>query len=281
MSAKLADSELSSFNASPAGKIVELSSPLMEVLRRAMEISARSDGAFDVTCRPVLQLWKQAGKAGRLPDETALRDALQRVGYTKIKLRETGAEKQTEGVSVDLGGIAKGYGIDRALEAIRDSGCEGGLVDVGGDIRCFGRSRSGRKWRIGIRNPFDPRSEKMLAVAALDDGAVCTSGNYFRFTEIDGRRYSHIVDPRTGRPVDAAPSVTVVAPTAITADAWATALSVLGADGLARLEKEEGVEAMMIVGGAENAEVRMTPGMEKLLVEPPTLPAEGNRSADE
>ena len=145
-------------------------------------------------------------------------------------------------------------------------------MEVGGDIRCFGRSDSGGKWRIGIRNPFDPHSSKMLAVLAIEEGAVCTSGNYFRFTEIDGRRYSHIVDPRTGQPVDAAPSVTVVGPTATAADGWATALSVLGPEGLSLLPKRAHVEAMMIIGDRNDWQVRMTPGFAGLLIEKPRPP---------
>ncbi|MCK4602007.1 MAG: FAD:protein FMN transferase, partial [Phycisphaerae bacterium] len=184
-----------------------------------------------------------------------------------ITITEDGVIKTTDTASLDLGGVAKGYGIDRAVEAMIQAGCRGGLIDVGGDIRCFGRSA----WTVAVRDPFG-RTEP-VAVLRLRGGAVCTSGNYERYYEIAGRRYSHIIDPRTGRPVDFAPSVTVVAPAAMTADAWATALSVLGVDGLALLGEDSGIEAMIVVGTPDSFEVYGTKGFEDLTV-PGSLKAE-------
>ncbi len=118
---------------------------------------------------------------------------------------------------------------------------------------------------MGIRDPFQPNRDVMFATLGLRDGAVCTSGNYFRYVEIAGRRYSHIVDPRTGLPADAAPSVTVVAPTATVADAWATALSVLGVEGIELAGREAQIEAMIVTGTAGEYKLTMTEGFDRLL----------------
>jgi len=165
---------------------------------------------------------------------------------------------------IDLGGIAKGYGIDQAVQALKDDGVSGGLVNVGGDIRCFGRPPKGDLWEIKIKDPF--KKEGIFAKLGIKSGAVCTSGNYFRFVEIGDKRFSHIIDPRTGIPAEAAASVTVMAPTAITADAWATALSVLGPSGLEIIPENKSIEAMIITGTPDNPEVHMTEGFEKLLI---------------
>ena len=276
MSTWLADSELSRFNAAGGGREMALSPETMEVLRAARRLAGETHGAFDVTVRPIIDLWKQAGKNRRVPTDAALAAARKASTWWQIELRSGGAVKHAATASVDLGGIAKGYAIDRAAEAMAKAGVRGGLVDVGGDIRCFGRRADGGKWRVGIRDPFDPHAPDLFAVVGIRAGAACTSGNYFRFTEIAGRRYSHIYDPRTGRPADAAPSVTVVAPTAMTADAWATALSVLGPDGLQYLPPDGGIEAMLVIVGPDDWRVHFTDGFRALLLEgPPPAPKKG------
>ncbi len=244
MSTYLADSELSAFNAAAAGEQIALSAETLEVLQAARQLSADTDGAFDVTCRGVIELWKQAAKANKLPTTDQLAAARASASWNDIFLGENSATKSLASAGVDLGGIAKGYGIDLAIEAMQSAGVTWALADVGGDIRCIGLRADGKPWRVGIRNPIQPGLVGVLEVTNL---AVCTSGNYERFSEIGGVRYSHIVDPRTGWPAEAAPSVTVIAPTALIADAWATALSVLGSAGLEKLPQDQGVEAMIIM----------------------------------
>lgn len=273
MSTYLLDSELARLNAADAGKMISLSPQTLEVLRAARELADQTRGAFDATCRPVIELWKRAGRQNRLPEAEALAEARQASTWDQIELRGSGAVKRRASASVDLGGIAKGYGIDRAVAALRSAGCAGGLVDVGGDIRCFGKRPGGGYWTIGVRNPFRPEQTELVATLRIPAGAVCTSGNYFRFVEIGGSRYSHIIDPRTGKPADAAPSVTVVAPTATTADAWATALSVLGTDGLKLLPTGAGIEAMLIVGTPDRWRIHMTKGFRSLLAGEVKAPA--------
>jgi len=176
-------------------------------------------------------------------------------GWQHIELREDGAVRLTDDVSVDLGGIAKGYGIDRAVDAMQRAGCRAGVVEVGGDVRFFGLKPDGGRWTFRVRDPFGPG---VLDTYEMEAGAVCTSGNYERGSTIVGKRRSHIIDPRTGWPAEAAPSVTVLAATAMIADGWATALSVLGPPGLECLP--DGVEAMLIVPAPDDYEVITTDG---------------------
>lgn len=260
MSTRLAHSELAIFNRAPVGEPTELAPELIALLRTSRQLAEDSDGAFDVTVGPLIELWKRAGQAKQLPTDTQIAAAMAQCGWAHIELREGEAVRLADNAAVDLGGIAKGYGIDQAVEAMRRAGCSAGVVDVGGDVRFFGRKPNGRPWTFRVRNPFGPG---FIGTFEMDAGSVCTSGNYQRFSIIDGRRYSHIIDPRTGRPTEAAPSVTVTAPTAAVADGWATALSVLGPDGLKYLP--DGAEAMIVIGTPDDHEIITTPGFPRRL----------------
>ena len=269
MSPFLAASPLSRFNAAPAGEAVPLPAELAGLLERARTFTERSDGAFDVTVGPIVQLWKRAGKAGRVPRESELAEARARVGMENLTVSDGEAVKKIDGLELDLGAIAKGYGVDKAAEAMRrTAGVRGGLVNVGGEVRSFGAKGDGAAWRIGVRHPF---RQGLYGVMVLGESAVATSGDYERFVEIGGVRYSHIVDPRTAQPVRQTHSVTVVSrggdgrqPSCTDADAWATALSVMGAAGLGRLDGT-GIEALVISGTPEKPEIQMTPGFATLL----------------
>jgi thiamine biosynthesis lipoprotein len=268
MSTYIRLSELSQLNDAPAGKAMPLSPDTMAVLRLSRQFNQQTGGAFDVTCLPLFGLWSEAGRANRLPTDTMLSAAKAKCGWDKWKLLDAGAVKSVDGAGLGLGGVAKGWAIDRAAEAIVAAGCPGGLVEVGGDIRCFGRPAHKGKWVVAVQNPFSRDTGEFFGTLALDDAGVCTSGNYQRFSVINGRHYSHIVDPRTGQPVDFAPSVTVVAPTAAIADGWATALSVLGPDGFKLLDANSGIEAMIVVGHPKDYRIHQTPGFAKLLDKP-------------
>jgi len=273
MSTYIRLSELSVLNAAEAGRTVPLSALTMDVLRLAKRLHGRTGGAFDATCLPVFELWGRAGKAKRLPTDAELAAARAACGWEQFDLLGGGVRKSAGKAAVGLGGLAKGFAIDRAAEAMLRTGCAGGLVDVGGDIRCFGRSPRGGRWRVAIRSPFSPGGGEFLGTLELTDRAVCTSGNYERYSLIDGKRYSHIIDPRTARPVDFAPSVTVVAPTAAVADGWATALSVLGEAGLERIDPNSGIEALIVIGSPDDCRLAQTPGFSKLLGGPMSMPA--------
>jgi thiamine biosynthesis lipoprotein len=139
------------------------------------------------------------------------------------------------------------------------------MVEIGGDVRVFGSKPDGSPWRVGVQNPFHPDEGPWLRRLALRDAAICTSGNYRRFSMVQGRRISHILDPRTGQPVSATASVTVVAPTATQADAWATALSVLGPEGLSLIPDHDKIEAMIVTGTAQEHTVHTTDGFDALV----------------
>ena len=269
MSDYVADSEIGCLNKLAAGESLTVSPETFLCLQQAIDISERSGGAFDPTCRPLIALWKQAGKQGQLPNEAELATVQQRIGWGKLRLdAETHAVTLlAENMQVDLGGIAKGYALDLAAEAMRKSGASGGLVDVGGDIVAFGKREDGTPWRIGVRHPFQ---NGLFTKLELADAAVATSGVQQRFYEIAGRRYSHIIDPRSGRPAEQAPSVTVIAADGLTADAWATVLSVLTiAEGrvLLRSPNAPAIEVMWIAGTADSAVIDKTSGFDHYLVE--------------
>jgi len=263
MSAWLTDSEISRFNAAETGEEVPLSPETLAVLRTAREASTQTGGAFDVTCGPVIELWKQAAQRGIAPTEAKLTAARAASNWDFIELKDTCAIKRNAAACVDLGGIAKGYAIDQAAEALRRAGIAGGLIDVGGDLACFGHQADGQSWSVDVRDPFGPGR---LARIRVRNAAVATSGNYARYAEIADKRYSHIVDPRTGQPAETTQSVTVVALTATTADIWATALSVLGSEGLNELP--EGIEVLMVAGVEDDYQILCTSEFHELIEKP-------------
>jgi thiamine biosynthesis lipoprotein len=266
MSVHLEATEISLLNQAPVGEVVELSPATLEVLRRARDFAAASDGAFDVTVAPLLNAWARAGREKRMPTEAELQAARQAVGWEHFELTESGARRLRADAKIDLGGIAKKHGIDEAMRAMRGRNIDGALVNVGGDIRVWGAPPTRReKWRISVRDPFNQAAT--MATVEIEAGSVCTSGNYERYVMIEGRRRSHIVDPRTGEPADMVPSVTVVGPTALEAGLWATALSVLGADGLELMKAENPeLEAMIVTGSDDDFTLVVTAGLRRYLM---------------
>lgn len=264
MSTWIEESEVSRLNAAPADQPVALSADSLEVLQVARQLFEQTEGAFDVTCSPLIERWRLAGHEGELPSEEDLAERRQESDWSLIELSGQGARKSRNTACVDLSGIAKGYAIDQALSVMRNRGAVGGLVEVGGDLRVFGVSPEGESWPIGIRSPFEDRAWGEMM---LNDAAVCTSGDYARFVEIDGQRYSEVIDPRTGRPAVAASSVTVVAGDAMSADAWATALTVLGPEGLDLLPAGERIEALFVSAEESGGfRVQASDGFSDLLV---------------
>lgn len=268
MSDYLDDSEISRLNARSAGEPLKVAPETFACLQTAAAVSAASGGAFDITCRPLVQLWKAAGEDNTLPSDADIEAVLERVGWQKLKLDEAAQSvtKTVDDMQIDLGAIAKGYALDLAADAMQKAGATAGIVDVGGDVRAFGTQPETTTWRVGIRHPF---SQGRFGVIDLDRGAVATSGVQQRFITIEGQRYSHIIDPRTGRPAEQAPSVTVIAPDGITADAWATAFSVLSLEegrALADSSAFEGIEVLWLTRGPTGDVVtHQTAGLETYL----------------
>lgn len=226
---------------SRGGAWTPVSAELFAVLARAVEIARASDGAFDPTVGPLMALWREARRTGRLPAPAALDSARARTGWTLLEL--DGARRAVRlarpGMRLDLGGIAKGWILQAALDALRAHGVRSALLEAGGDV-VVGAAPPGRAgWRVEV-----PGADRGLrqAAAALVDAAIATSGPTEQFVEIGGRRYSHVVDPRTGLGLTDRTLVTVIARDGATADALATALGVLGRErGAALLARYDGV----------------------------------------
>lgn len=261
MSDYLPDSEVSLLNRHAGLGKRGVSEPLFEVLRASQRFAALSGGAFDITVGPVVRLWRTARKEGRLPDEEARRAALRLVGFRLLTLdpEERAARLERAGMALDLGGIAKGYACDRACAELARRGIGRALVDAGGDM-AMGDPPPGREaWRV--RMSGDPGRVLRLARCG-----VATSGDTERYVEVGGRRYSHIVDPRTGMGLQRMHLVTVVGVDAMTADALATAVSVLGPEeGIALAEGLRDVEASMRWTEGEGTRTAHTGGLEALL----------------
>ena len=262
LSTYLEASEISRLNRAGAHEPVPLSAASLDILRAARDAALETEGAFDTTCRPLLLLWREAARLGRLPSEDERARALAQVGWTHFQLGETGARKSLAEAQQDLGGLGKGYAVDRAVEALQTAGIRSGLAQLGGDTRVFGPGPAGGDWVVQIRHPF---REGTCGRLRLRDAAVCTSGNYRRFVEIGGRHFSHIVDPRSGQPMDRTPSVTIIATRCMTADVWATALSVLGPDGLEERCRRAGIHALLVVGEPGHAQLYRSSGIARFL----------------
>jgi thiamine biosynthesis lipoprotein len=229
------------------GKPVPVGDDLWAVLSRSQEFSQMSEGAFDATVGPLVKLWRKARRKHQLPPTAELESARKLVDYRQLKLdpQARSVEFLQPGMQLDFGGIAKGYASDAALAVLRERGIRRALVAASGDIAVGDPPPGKTGWRIGIAPLGDdaPPSRHVL----LANAAISTSGDAWQYVEIDGKRYSHIVDPRTGLGLTDHSSVTVIAPRGTTADALATAVSVLGPEkGLALVQKTQGAAVLIV-----------------------------------
>ena len=243
MSAYKPDSELCSLNKTGEQ---EISRELLYVINKARYTSVLSNGAFDITCKPLIDLWHNAKKTNEVPNTQNILDVLSVVGYRNISIKNNNVKFNKAGMKIDLGGLAKGYAVDMAMDLIRKYDIKGALVDAGGDIRAIGKQEDGKLWEIGIKHPRE--RNRIIGLINLKNSAVATSGDYERFFMLNGKRYSHIIDPRTGYPKDnQIISVSVLSSDCLTCDSLATALTVLGEKrGIELIEKLKGVEALII-----------------------------------
>ena len=238
-------SELTRLNDKAGQGPQEVSREQARLIARALEIGELTRGAFDVTFKSFGRLWDFKAKPPVVPTAEQIKQALGRVGYRKVEVDlEANTVSLPAGTAIGLGGIAKGYGVDRAMRALMKRGIKHALVNAGGDLKALGR-KQGAAWEIAIKHPRE--RERVLAVLPVSNVCVVTSGDYERFYEHEGKRYHHILDPRTGYPSQGCMSATVVAPDAAFADALATAMCVLGPkEGLAIVESLPRVEAILV-----------------------------------
>lgn len=246
------ESEISRFNKSESIDEIEISSGLALMLKHADEIYEATDGKFDLTLKPVIDLWG-FGPSGRIverPSDDDIALAQQLTGQNRVlKLSADGtrATKMDPGVSVDLAAIAKGYGIDALASALEAEGIERYMVEIGGDLFVKGETSREASWRIGIERPI--AGQRILeSVVEIRDVGMATSGDYRNYFEENGVRYSHIIDAATGQPITHhTASVTVIADSAMLADAWATALLAVGETRGLQIADEAGIAALFIV----------------------------------
>lgn len=272
MSDYKSDSDIGRANAQAAEHPVQVSDSTYEVLQRSIEFSKLSDGAFDVTVGPLVALFREEKKAGVVPTEEQIAQAKARVGFEKLELDEQNRTVRfsVEGMRLDLGAIAKGYAVDKAIEAAQRAGAIGAMVDLGGNVKCFGSPPKGRDhWLIGVQDPNSAveglGGGGILFTLKITDAAMATSGDYQQFVVIEGKRHSHILNPRTGVSAEGLSSATIITDNATDADALSTAVSVMGSPkGLALIEKLPGTEAIL-VGSAPNYEITKTPGVERYI----------------
>ncbi|MCB9535012.1 MAG: FAD:protein FMN transferase [Myxococcales bacterium] len=274
MSTYLPDSALSRFNRYTGEGPFDAPAGLIAVAAKAQTISEATGGAFDVTVGPLVRAWGFGpDKPGEAPDAAALVALRQRVGWRLLSIDEGAGtlSKARPDLEIDLSAIAKGYGVDRAAAALADLGAERYLVEVGGEVVARGTNPDGQPWRLGIEKPALDGSGGVQEVVALSDRAMATSGDYRNFREVDGQRVSHTIDPRTARPIThGLASVSVVADDCTTADAWATALNVLGPEAGLAAATDRNLAALFIIRSPEGGgfTTHATPAFEALRAAP-------------
>ncbi|MEM9825682.1 MAG: FAD:protein FMN transferase [Planctomycetota bacterium] len=266
MSTYLKGSEISRFNRSDSTEWFSVSPEFAAVVKAAIGLAKQSDGALDITVGPAVDLWSfgTTKRTRTIPDQAALDSVRDRVGISLLEVREQppALRKQVADVQIDLSAIAKGHGVDRVIGVLKNAGIEHAFVEIGGEVRVLG-NKGGDPWRVGIEHP-DPTLDasrgsetpgaatgppSLLHSFGLDANlpAIATSGDYRNFFEVDGKRYSHTIDPRTLRPVEhELVSVTVAAEDCMMADGWATALNVLGPQRAGQVAEANGLSTILV-----------------------------------
>jgi len=224
LSSYLSGNEIYHINKNAGITAVKVSPRLYYVIEKALEIARESGSAFDPTIGPLVDVWNFKNFP---PGRKQIEEARELVNWKNVELKDGRVFLKNRQMKIQLSGIAKGYGVDLVGEFLKKSGIENALVEIGGEIYCSGKGPDGKGWRIGIRHPL--HRERLVARLEISDVGIATSGNYENYIFWKGKKYGHIIDPRTGYPADNdVLSVTVIAPTCMEADAWATGVFVLG-----------------------------------------------------
>jgi thiamine biosynthesis lipoprotein len=268
MSVYKQDSEISAINRQAGKNAVSVSPQTFFVVKSAIHYSEISDGAFDITIAPLIRSWGFFRKQGHIPPQEEINQNRALVNYRLIELDAENKQIKLlkSGMTLDLGGIAKGYAVDQAMEKLRAAKIENVLVNLSGNMYAMGHPKDKDAWYIGIRHPR--QKENLLGFIKLQEEAIATSGDYEKFFIHDGKKYSHIINPHTGYPVSGIASVTIIAKTAMEADALSTTVFVLGAEkGLQLIESIDGVEGIIVkVDEKEKLSFVMSEGFSKRFV---------------
>ncbi|QCX37266.1 FAD:protein FMN transferase [Aureibaculum algae] len=242
-----ANSQTSEINRNAGINPVKVDKELFDLIERALAISKLTDGAFDISYASMDHIWKFDGLMTEMPSEESIKASVAKVGYQNIildKNRQT-VYLKLKGMKIGFGAIGKGYAADKAKQLLIGKGVIGGIINASGDMNTWGRQPNGDYWKVAITNPLNKKNA--FGLLPIKNGAVVTSGNYEKFVTINGKRYSHIIDPRTGYPSSGIISVTVFAPKAELADALATSVFVMGIEvGLNRINQLPKIECIII-----------------------------------
>lgn len=239
--------QISKVNHNAGIQPVKVDQEVYDLVERAIKISKLTSGAFDISYASMDKIWKFDGSMKEMPSEEAIKKSVEKVGYQNIILnpKDTTIFLKNKGMKLGLGGIGQGYIADKIKVLLQVKGCKSGLVNVSGDINTWGKQPDNKSWTVGIVNPMN--KNKVFATFPLDDSAVETSGSYEKYVTFNGKRYSHIIDPRTGYPASGIVSVSVFAKQTEIADALATGVFVLGVDvGLDLINQLKGIGCIIV-----------------------------------
>ncbi len=242
-----AASQTSEINRNAGNKPVTVDEELYQLIERAIGISKLTDGAFDITYASMGNIWKFDGSMTEMPSEEKIKSSVAKVGYKNIVLdsKNHSVFLKLSGMKIGFGAIGKGYAADKAKALLVKKGVVSGIINASGDMNTWGKQPSGEPWKVAITNPLN--KNKAFGLLPITNGAVVTSGNYEKFVTLNNKRYSHIIDPRTGYPSSGIVSVTVFAPKAELADALATSVFVMGKEtGINRINQLPKVECIII-----------------------------------
>jgi thiamine biosynthesis lipoprotein len=269
MSTYLQTSEISRFNQSESTDWFDVSPDFARVVDFAQSVSKKTDGAFDITISPLVNAWNfgPSERTNKIPAAETIEKLRESVGYEQLSVRldPPALKKSRADLTIDLSAIAKGHGVDRLVDLLGGRGAQNVFIEIGGEVRVAG-DKAGQWWKVGIQVPDSDQTEVMIAhslnTGSGNDQSMATSGDYRNFFEVDGSRYSHTIDPRTGRPVnhDLA-SVSVVTKGCMQADAWATAINVLGADDGLAIAKQENLDVLLVRRDGDSYEKLATGAM--------------------
>lgn len=241
------DSQVSEVNQNAGIRAVKVDKEVFDLTKRAIAISKMTNGAFDISFAAMEKVWKFDGSMTEIPTPEQIKKSVEKVGYKNIVLDSIQSTifLQLPGMKIGFGSIGKGYAADKAREVMEAKGIKAGIVNASGDLTTWGKQPNGKAWTIGITNPFD--TEKFVKIVPLKREAVTTSGDYEKFVELNGKRYSHIINPITGYPATGLVSVTVFGPSAEMANGFSTSLIVLGKEaGLQLINQYPEYSCMMI-----------------------------------
>ena len=241
------NSQTSKINRNAGIKPVKVDSELFNLIERSIAISKLTSGAFDISYASMDRIWKFDGSMKTMPSKESIENSVAKVGFENIILdkNNTTVFLKLKGMKIGFGGIAKGYAADKTKKLLQELGVVAGIINASGDMNTWGKQPNGKEWKVGITNPLN--KNKVFALIPISNSAVVTSGNYEKFVEFKGVRYSHIINPKTGYPSSGIVSVSVFSPKAELADALATSVFVMGLDvGLDFINQLKSIECIIV-----------------------------------